>query len=502
MPIKTKLIILSTLITTIVNTHAQNKWECDCNEFGMDKNWADTSEVTCYKIPINLIYGDTSKGTKEMAVIRARSLQKSNLQPIVYLHGGPGVATLDNAQKYLSHSVWKKLRENHDVIMMDYSGNGFSGPYLCQNIWDSIVAVEHSDLTKEKKKAKTIEFFMNCRDSLQSKNIDINAFTSYQIAADADEVRRHLGIETWNVFGVSYGTNVAMQYMRFFETSINKVVLDSPFPPNAKVFSFVQTMNETMNHMQSIIDKDPTMAKAFPNVIKDFAATADRLNKTPLKIDGSDFNGDDLSGAMAMTFYKTKLVRLIPLALKEFANGNNAAIVKWVKSQYVNDGAGGDAYGRLNDFHMYAINGFEWKPRTFEQTPLYLEREYPYLASLSNKDYFDICYAFRPESVEASYYKPIKSDLPTLVLNCEFDPGCPISYGYSTIQEMSNAKLVIVPNASHSAISYNDCTVNLVKDFFDHQENQIDTECLNQIQPVRFATSNLENELDKLTVKK
>ena len=87
-------------------------------------------------------------------------------------------------------------------------------------------------------------------------------------------------------------------------------------------------------------------------------------------------------------------------------------------------------------------------------------------------------------------------------MTCEFDPGCPISYGYSTIEKMTNAKMVIVPNASHAAATYSGCTQNLVKGFFDGTTTTINTECISEIKKVEFATADLKVELDKLTQKK
>ncbi|MEC7263886.1 MAG: alpha/beta fold hydrolase, partial [Bacteroidota bacterium] len=322
MTIKNHLLIIFVWILTIYHTHAQNMNECNCSEIGINKVWADSSGVKCYKIPVNLTYNEPSNGSKKMAVIKANSLQKSNLPPIVYFHGGPGVATLGVAQKYLESSFWKKLRENHDIIMMDYSGTGFSEPYLCDNLQDSLAALQVSELSEDDKKIKALEYFTNCRDSLMTKKISINTFTSFQIAADAEEVRRIMGVEKWNIYGVSYGSHVAMQYMRHFETRINNIVLDSPFPPNIKSESPAHTINETLNHMQEVINEDPELAKVFPDIIADFAATAKRLDKNPIKMESFVINGDDFAGIMFSTFYKTKLVHLIPLALKEFANGN------------------------------------------------------------------------------------------------------------------------------------------------------------------------------------
>lgn len=502
MTIKIQLLSVMVCILSYFDAQAQNVNECNCSEIGINKVWADSNRVSCYKIPVNLIYNDPSKGFKKIAVIKVNSRKKSNLHPVVYFHGGPGIATLGVAQKYLDSPFWNRLREYHDIIMMDYSGTGYSEPYLCEDLQDSIALVKASNLPDADKKAKTLEYYISCRDSLKSKNIPINTFTSFQIAADVDEVRKKLNIDKWNVYGVSYGSHVAMQYMRHFGKGINGVVLDSPFPPNVKSESVVHTLSETFNNMQTVINNDPHLKNIFPDIMGDFTITAERLNKNPIKMDDFVLTGNDFAEIMFITFYKSKLVPLIPLALKEFAKGNDELIIEWVNSYYMNDGAGGDAYGKANDFHLFAISGFEWKPRRYEETPDYLSREYPHLKSLTSKDALDIYYIFRPEYPDASYYEPIESDLPTLVMTCEFDPGCPISYGYSTVEEMTNAKLVIVPNASHSAATYSDCTQNLVKDFLKNPTTSISTKCISEIKKVEFVTSDLKVKWDKLKAKK
>ena len=479
------------------NAIAQSKYECHCSEIEIDSAWAQSNGVSCFKIPANLIYNDETKGQKSLAVIRAKRTETSNFEPLVYLHGGPGIAVLDVAKKYLSSKAWTQIRKKHDIIMFDYSGTGHSGPYLCEDILPMFTEADKEAITDAEKKEKTKQLFMNCRDSLDIKKIDINAFTTFQMAADADAIRNALGIDKWNVYGVSYGSSVALSSMHHFSEHIKSVVLDSPFPPNAESFNFVSTLNETFHHMQEVINANPNTASQFPDIIADFSATAERLNKNPLMMDGNSFTGDDFASTVFYTFYKTKVVPLIPLALKAFAAGNDEMIKLWLSSLNFEG-----EYGKENDIHNLAIYCYECKPRNYQQTPEALARKYPYFASLANEYYMNLCRVFRPESPDASYYNPIESNLPTLVLNCEFDPGCPISYGQSAIENMTNATLVIVPNASHAGFIYNDCTINLVETFLGNPSKSIDTSCINAIEQVSFPTSNFEEELTKIANKK
>jgi pimeloyl-ACP methyl ester carboxylesterase len=48
-----------------------------------------------------------------------------------------------------------------------------------------------------------------------------------------ESVRRALNIARWNVYGESYGTDVAMTLAALHPTTVRSMVLDSIYPPDA-----------------------------------------------------------------------------------------------------------------------------------------------------------------------------------------------------------------------------------------------------------------------------
>ena len=133
--------------------------QCLCSEIGIDSVWADSSNVACYKIPVSQAH-DSDRGAKiHIAAIRATKTGESDAEPLLYLHGGPGIATLDNAQKYLKSAHWSSLRQNHDIIMLDYRGTGFSGPALCNDLLDSLDNFRKTSPSPEAYKKKEIELY-------------------------------------------------------------------------------------------------------------------------------------------------------------------------------------------------------------------------------------------------------------------------------------------------------------------------------------------------------
>ncbi len=74
--------------------------KCPCARIGLDSNWADSNKISCYLIPVSKNSLKPSNKKISLAVVVAPALNKSNEDPLLYLHGGPGIATLGNVPRY------------------------------------------------------------------------------------------------------------------------------------------------------------------------------------------------------------------------------------------------------------------------------------------------------------------------------------------------------------------------------------------------------------------
>ena len=84
--------------------------------------WADSNKVSCYLIPVQRDVANKSAGTFNLAVVMAPALGKTNETPLLYLHGGPGIATLENVPKYLKSKTWDLIRKDRPIVFFDYRG--------------------------------------------------------------------------------------------------------------------------------------------------------------------------------------------------------------------------------------------------------------------------------------------------------------------------------------------------------------------------------------------
>ena len=163
--------------------------------------------------------------TIRLAVARAPATSPTpRPDPIVYLVGGPGNSGLLSAPGLLT-AGWNTDR---DVIVIEQRGTLKAEPLLsCPELdahLDIAVALAPTgpDAMAGESAAVTA-----CRDRLVAEGWDLAAYDSTQNAADVAELRVAMGIDEWNVYGVSYGTDLALQTLRDHPEGIRSVVLDS-----------------------------------------------------------------------------------------------------------------------------------------------------------------------------------------------------------------------------------------------------------------------------------
>jgi pimeloyl-ACP methyl ester carboxylesterase len=158
----------------------------------------------------------------------ARSPTPRN-DPIVFLAGGPGGTGL------LEQSAASGWNTDRDVVFVSQRGTLKANPFLsCPEIDEfterSAQLVMADPATSTASAAATSA----CRDRHAREGWDLAAYNTTENAADVADLRTALGVAEWNVYGVSYGTNLALQLLRDHPEGIRAMVLDGVVPPQTR----------------------------------------------------------------------------------------------------------------------------------------------------------------------------------------------------------------------------------------------------------------------------
>ena len=127
---------------------------------------------------------------------------------------------------------------------------------------------------------------------MAATGVDLAAYNSTENAADIADLRVALGIDSWNVYGVSYGSKLALIVLRDHPQGIRSVVLDSVSPPtNNIVETWWSAPASSFKAIFAACAAQPACATAYPNLEADFTATVNRLDTTPVVAQVKDESG-------------------------------------------------------------------------------------------------------------------------------------------------------------------------------------------------------------------
>jgi pimeloyl-ACP methyl ester carboxylesterase len=196
--------------------------------------------------------------------------------PIFCFSGGPGVGTAASVAMWAPYL--HKLRLERDIVLLDQRGTGKSNPLPCE-------------LIGNKEKAQTylqeswpVEYVKKCKKDQEADN-NLRYYHSSMAAIDIDELRKALGYNQINIWGISYGGYLAIVYMKSFPDSIRSAFLESPANPYYRFPStMAQDLQEALDKMIADCAADPDCSSDYPNLEEELYAVLYRLQQNPITV--------------------------------------------------------------------------------------------------------------------------------------------------------------------------------------------------------------------------
>jgi pimeloyl-ACP methyl ester carboxylesterase len=408
-------------------------------------------------VPENRDVPDGRKVTLFVAVLPATTLTPKD-DPLVVLAGGPGQAATSLAP-FASRLL--EVRRTRDVLLIDQRGTGRSSPLACK-------AFVLDDDPAQALDTDPVPRANACLDELRATGVDITQYTTHAWVADLEAVRRALGIERWNLWGGSYGTRVAQEYVRRHAPHVRTLILDGVAPPSLKVSSGVWASREqALDALFAACAASAACGRSHPGL----RANLDRL-ALALGPDGRDvIVADPRTGAgqsLRLTFdavltglqplvYLPELAVLIPEILERAANGDFAPL--FATAQMVT----GELAEQTNVALHYAVTCAEDAPRVTgdDRQRLSALRSGPLAAKV-----LAVCDAWPRAKVAPEALSPVQSDVPTLLLSGALDPVTPPAYADEVAKALRNAKHVVAGGYGH-IVSPHACGPRLIAAFVE-----------------------------------
>lgn len=212
--------------------------------------------------------------------VRFPATTKQPGAPIVYLSGGPGGSGIHTA-KGPRFPLFTGLTAQADVIALDQRGTGLSADIKpCQS---SVLVPTHQRINEPQFAALYQQAAAECQQRWQQQGVDLLGYTTVQNALDLDALRQHLGADKLTLWGISYGTHLALAASKLFPERLDKLVL-------ASVEGLDQTVKlpaETQlyfQRLQQLIAQNPALLARFPDIAGLMQQVLQQLEQTPLAL--------------------------------------------------------------------------------------------------------------------------------------------------------------------------------------------------------------------------
>ncbi|MDX1393843.1 MAG: alpha/beta hydrolase [Gemmatimonadota bacterium] len=225
-----------------------------------------------------------------LAYVRFPSTSPNPASPIVYLAGGPGGSGIATARGR-RFPLFMALREIGDVIAFDQRGTGDSNQIpRCET--DHTVSLDTAP-TVEIAIAAYRAAATECLAFWEGEGVDIRGYTTVESARDLGALRDALDADRISLWGISYGTHLAMAAARELGSRrIDRIILASAEGLDQTVKQPART-DAYFGRLQEALNTDPVLGEAIPDAAGLIRRLTDRLAAEPATItvpgeDGAD----------------------------------------------------------------------------------------------------------------------------------------------------------------------------------------------------------------------
>jgi pimeloyl-ACP methyl ester carboxylesterase len=387
--------------------------------------------------------------TLTLGALRFPSTAAKPGKPIVFLMGGPGIPGSVMAPIPPYFTLFQKLREVGDVIIVDQRGIGLSVPHIDCPSSGTLPTNAFTDT------AQLISFVRNkiaiCTAVQRSKNIEATAYSTVESAEDVDALRKALGIRQIDLLAFSYGTRLALLIAQRHESSVGRMVLQGVNGPGL-VVKRTGPVARKLTRINQILKLDSTWTSP-PDLIDAARRARARLAAAPATMSVNDqktgnplqlkVGREGLDAIVALNLDDARL----PALIVSVANGDDRILTRFVEN----------AWNGLNTSSVQlmarSVNCSADRPSSRWAIATAEAATAPFGPAIDNAFLTKrFCIAIGYPGPIKEFASPLRSRIPSLLITGELDATNPTENARDVATGLPNSTLLEVANVAHEAL--------------------------------------------------
>lgn len=390
--------------------------------------------------------------TIKVPFVYLRKLGSDSIKNVVLLTtGGPGYSTIANFDSIPYTSGYFQYG---GFIAFDQRGTKKSEP--CLDCPEIDLAIRRAYKENRSKDSLVLAAVKQCRKRLVDQGIDLSAYNTIESAADINDLRQVLKIDSLTLAGISYSGGLMLTVARNHPQRIKALILNSPLPGYVNYEEHgLLNMNEALNQVFDNCERDSIYKPIYANL-------RERFHQYFTSITGKSFTlafvEKGASKTITIRYTKNELLdavierlttdqlKTVPFVINEIIKGNHGAYVKEVLDE-IFKGDKNLSYGMR--YSVYCSEQIAYADRVLikkQDAILPWFSGYPF----NNVDHA-ICDCWKVRREPAVAKTPVYSNIPTLISDGDADPWCRPFYNQLIKRYMPNSQILLIHNRAHGA---------------------------------------------------
>jgi len=201
-------------------------------------NWSacnDDAQLECATLDVPRDYQEPNAGNISLALRRYRAPEATRKGTLLVHLGGQGAAAdgVDDLVNGEDYDTPKAILDEFDLVGFDPRGSGDSTAIDCAAFAPTQVYIYPStDEDFRMLESTASQFASDCFDKYGDFLLNIGSQAAVQ---DMERIRKALGEEKLNFFGVSFGTRMGALYLQNYPENSGNFVLDASASPNSSL---------------------------------------------------------------------------------------------------------------------------------------------------------------------------------------------------------------------------------------------------------------------------
>ena len=417
--------------------------------------------------------------------------------PFIFLQGGPGGALISQFGPLVTKKNLTSYVKDRDMVMVDQRGTGYSTPSLsCTEVDKLTVKTLDQHLTSQQSADLQVKAVQQCYNRLVASGIGLSAYNSIADAADVADVDRALGYESVNIYGVSYGTRLALTIMRTQPRGVRSVILDSVVSPDAnQIAGPLSSAKRVYDVLFRGCLLNAACNRAFPRLESTFYRVVTNLNAHPVTIDTTNpagkhytalLNGDSFVSLVFQMLYVTSFIPYLPVMIAR-ADQGDFRVPSAVYGQFVLD------FSTNLGMYLSVECGEDGSSTNAAQITATAQPLNPVIRSgwlIGQIANYRECQLWRVRNLPAAQKQPVVSSIPTLILSGEYDPITPPEQSLRVARTLSHSYRFVFPGMGHGEYLYPltnvKCPYTIASAFLDDPTHAPNATCIGAMTEPKF----------------